>query len=106
MTNTTQSIPSDFEVLREIRPRSEHIVHAFDYWFHMNKPRVSFRTVIKLEKCDGTLQAYVEDLKRKDLSMNLLNLCEIMIQVLTGVCHIHDHRICHRDLKESNGFPH
>ena len=108
LNNTDRSIPSEVDALQKItmsNPSNEHIVDALDYWFNMDDELVIFRTIIKLQRCDGTLREYLDDLKARGLSMDPLNLTEIMIHILSGLCHCHKRQVCHRDVKESNSFP-
>jgi serine/threonine protein kinase len=101
--NSENSVPSEVLALKEIAksgPRNEHLVHAFDYWFEINSDQLISRTFIKLELCDETLEDYL----KAQSTMEPLDLVEIMMQILSGVCHCHERKVCHRDLKEANSI--
>lgn len=83
---------------------SQHIVHAFDHWFSTDQRRLTSRTFIKLQRCGETLENYLSRLQDTGSVMEALNLVEIMIQILSGVCHCHELKVGHRDLKESNSI--
>jgi serine/threonine protein kinase len=105
LNNSSNSIPSEVRALREIAQpgtSSEHIVQAFDHWFCTDKRRRTSRTFIKLQRCEETLEDYLERARTSGSSLAPLDIVEIMIQILSGVCHCHDRKVGHRDLKESN----
>jgi serine/threonine protein kinase len=85
-------------------PWSEHLVHAFDYWFNTDGRRLISRTFIKLQRCDETLEDYLIALQEAQATMEPVDLVEIMVEILSGVCHCHERKVCHRDLKESNSI--
>jgi serine/threonine protein kinase len=84
------------------RPPNPHVVRVHDFWFHDNDVEYTSRTFIRMEKCDGTLESYLKELRNKEMSMEPLELAEIMIQVLTGLSHCHGQGFCHRDIKLPN----
>jgi len=107
MNNASNSVPTEIRVLKEISesgPPSEHIVQAFDYWFNVDPRRLTSRTFIKLQLCEGTLGDYLGKRQKANSPIPSLTLIEIMIQILDGVCHCQERKVAHRDLKESNSI--
>ena len=82
------------------RPNS-HIIRVYDCWIHKNPEEHVSRTFIKMQKCVGTLLDY---LWRSVSRMTPLELTEILIHILSGLCHCHENGVCHRDLKLSNSI--
>lgn len=105
VNNCDNKVPTEVSVLKQVcsGPTSEHIVHAFDYWFSVDPRRLTSRTFIKLQRCEETLGDYLVKLQEKGFSTEPLVLIEIMIQISSGVWHCHKRLVGHRDLKESNG---
>jgi len=56
-----------------------------------------------MELCDGTLQTYLNCLQTAMVDIDGMEIVEIMIQVLSGLCLCHKRGVVHRDLKLSNG---
>jgi len=109
-TNSFNAKPSlpEITALQEVSksgPPSEHIVRALDYWRYMDKRLLISRTLIKLERCDETLEDYLSNLQRCKKSVGARDLIEIMSQILSGVAHCHARKVVHRDLKEKNSMP-
>ena len=55
-----------------------------------------------MQLCDGTLKEYLDEIKKSGCSIEPLEVVEIMIQILSGLCLCHERSICHRDLTLSN----
>jgi len=107
VNNASNTVLPEIQVLKEISessPPSEHIVQAFDYWFNVEPRRLSSRTFIKLQLCEGTLGHYLAERQSANSPVPSLTLVEIMIQILDGVCHCQERKVAHRDLKESNSI--
>jgi serine/threonine protein kinase len=80
--------------------RNPHIINIYDILFRDDLwGRQAF---IQMEFCDGTLDSYLDEMRSLDSEIQPLELAEIMIQVLTGLCHCHTLGFCHRDLKLAN----
>jgi serine/threonine protein kinase len=86
------------------QPPNPHVIRVHDFWFQNNKEEHYSRTFIQMERCNGTLEQYLDDLYDKKASLEPLELTEIMIQILTGLCHCHVQGFCHRDIKLSNSI--
>lgn len=107
LNNKSDSTPPGNISLGEVDksgPCSEHIVCVFDAWFCADSRCRIFRTFIKLQQCDGTLEDYLAQSQRKGYHIELLDLIEIMIQILSGVCDCYQRKLCYQDLKESNSI--
>ena len=105
VNNSSNEVPSEIFALKEVGASgtsNEHVVYAFDYWFNVDSRRFTSRTFIKFQRCIETLEDYLVMLREARSSTDPLSVIEIMIQILSGVCHCHEHQVCHRDLKESN----
>lgn len=83
-------------------PLCPHVIRVYDFWFHNDLENGISRTFIKMEKCNGTLEQYLVYRNEIGAEIQPLELTEIMIEILDGLCHCHDHRLCHRDLKTHN----
>lgn len=81
-----------------------HIIHVFDCWFHHNEEEHVTRTFVKMQLCDGTLKQYLDQTKKSGCTIEPLEVVEIMIQILSGLCLCHERSICHRDLTLSNSM--
>ena len=57
-----------------------------------------------MQLCDGTLKEYLDEIKNSNRSIEPLEVVEIMIQILSGLCLCHERSICHRDLTLSNSM--
>ena len=79
-----------------------HVNQVHDFWFQNNEAEYFSRTFIRMEKCTGTLEYYLDNLQQNNKLLCPLELSEIMIHVLTGLSHCHGQGFCHRDLKLSN----
>lgn len=86
------------------QPGNAHVIRIYDYWVENDEERRVNRTFIKMEMCSGTLENYLEKLKKNCQLINPLDLFEIMIQISSGLRHCHDCEVCHRDIKPSNGI--
>ena len=71
-------------MLAEVPARNGHVARLF----------------IRMELCDGTLKRYLESRIR---DLNILQIVQILIQILEGLCYCHSKGYVHRDLKPSNG---
>jgi serine/threonine protein kinase len=100
----TRSEPIALQTVTGDEPLNAHIIRVYDIWFHRNAEEHVSRTFIKMQKCEGTLAEHLNRMSKAGLWIEPLELTEIMIQILSGLCHCHKHGICHRDLKLSNGL--
>ena|ERR1700737_2819634 len=83
-------------------PPHPHVIQVYDFWYHNNVEEDFSRTFIKMERCHGTLQEYLDKLKSCGAVVEPLELTEIMLHILRGLWHCHELGVCHRDLKLSN----
>lgn len=81
---------------------NHHIIQVYDILFREDP--FARQTFIQMEFCDGTLETYIEEVRTKAGSLEPIEIVEIMIQVLTGLCHCHTLGFCHRDLKLPNSI--
>jgi serine/threonine protein kinase len=82
-------------------PRNAHVIRVDDFWIHSNVEESVYRTFIKMERCEGTLEQYLAS--RHD-NIKPLELVDIMVQMLSGLAHCHMQGFCHRDLNLKNGI--
>jgi serine/threonine protein kinase len=82
-------------------PPHPHVIHVYDFWFVDDVTR---RTYIEMELCDGNLLEYLNDRKEINSDIQAVELCEIMIAILSGLQICHEHRLLHRDLKLANSM--
>ena len=59
-----------------------------------------YTTYIVMEFFPATLRVYIESLS----SVSERQLCMIALQLLSGVAHMSEYRVCHRDIKDDNIF--
>jgi len=84
---------------------SDHVVEIFDFWFNTNVNEHIYRSFILMRLCEGTLESHVAQIRESTQHVTSQQLFVIMDQILSGLQHCHEHGICHRDLKMSNGTP-
>lgn len=84
------------------QPSNPHVIRVHDFWFQRNEEEHFSRTFIRMERCTGTLERYLDGLRLDNKRLCPLELSEIMIHILTGLSHCHDQGFCHRDIKLSN----
>ena len=105
MVNDSADTKSELFAIRSLsrqKPQNPHVIRVFEFWFHRNEEEGILRTFILMELCDGNLEEYVTSLRDADKEIEPLEIIDIMLQVLSGLCHCHEAEICHRDLKLSN----
>lgn len=85
-------------------PPNAHIIHVFDSWFHYNAEEHVTRTFVKMQLCEGTLKEYLDDFRNSGGLIEPLEVTEIMIHILSGLCVCHEKGICHRDLSLTNSM--
>lgn len=74
-----------------------------DFWFRNIEEEGIAQTFIKMELCHGTLENHLNGLRSRGEDLAPRELTQIMIHILCGLCHCHERRVVHRDLKLSNG---
>jgi serine/threonine protein kinase len=84
--------------------QNPHIIHVFDSWFHVNAEEHVMRTYVKMQLCKGTLKEYLDNMRNSGPSIKPLEIVEIMIHILSGLCVCHRKGICHRDLSLTNSI--
>lgn len=83
-------------------PQNPHIIHVYDSWYHHNVEEHVTRAYVKMQLCDGTLKQYLDYLRNFGPRIELLEIVEIMIHILSGLSFCHEKGICHRDLSLTN----
>jgi serine/threonine protein kinase len=99
-------VKGELDVIKSVaRSRNRHIIRVDDFWTEKNEEEGTFRTYLKMERCDGTLAQFLRGVREKRQGdIRPLQLLDIMEQVLSGLRHCHDRNVCHRDLKLSNSI--
>ena len=80
---------------------NRHVIKVFDFWF--DRALEVSRAYILMERCQRNLEQYLQTQREKNTDLEPLEIVDIMLQILNGLRHCHDQRVCHRDLKLSNG---
>lgn len=59
---------------------------------------------VDMELCDGNLEHFIEESYANDRSIDLRNVWNIAMEIVSGVVFIHKHGEVHRDLKPRNSM--
>ncbi|KAL9653862.1 hypothetical protein ABK040_012923 [Willaertia magna] len=82
------------------------VKHLLEQIFNEKKNKFEMVLYIVMQLCEPrTLEDYLTNSERlKQKKMNIRQTMKIFLQIVDGVCHIHDRKLIHRDLKPSNIF--
>ena len=83
-------------------PHNPHIIGVYDYWFQVNEEEITLFTHVKLQLCDGTLEQHLAKMVEQGVQIQPLEILEIMLQILSGLCRCHEKNTLHRDMKLAN----
>lgn len=99
--DTKTELPA-IEAICMSKPRNAHIIRVYEFWFEKNMDLS--RTFIRMDKCRGTLEDYLQSMRKNGKLIEPFELTEIMIQMLEGLYHCHVQGFTHRDLKLTNSI--
>jgi serine/threonine protein kinase len=80
-----------------------HLIQVFKFRIKRSAASDVGKLVIVMEKCDGTLSDYFQQMQREAKHFNTTAVFGIARHILGGLLHCHKKGFSHRDLKPTNG---
>ena len=59
---------------------------------------------IQMEMCQRDLESYIIGLRRENKTITLREYFLILVDIVTGVAHLHKNHLIHRDIKAANSI--
>ncbi|KAL4483271.1 hypothetical protein ABPG74_019297 [Tetrahymena malaccensis] len=94
-----------YEVVREVgimRDCQMPLVIKFYDYFYLNVNAIEDFVVYEVEKCDGNLKQFLQNLQKENKELDENQKMNIAIQIMDAINYLHIHEIVHRDIKLEN----